>query len=63
MIISKIANGVEFRMDEQFQNLLILGIFYGCLRVSINIYGVLWVFMGIYGFLRVSKFLWVLIDL
>ena len=27
MKISKIANGAEYRMDEQFQNFLILGIF------------------------------------
>ena len=26
MKISKIANGAEYRIDEQFQNLLILGI-------------------------------------
>ena len=26
MKISKIANGAEYRMDEQFQNLLIFGI-------------------------------------
>ena len=26
MKIDKIANGVEYRMDEQFQNLLIFGI-------------------------------------
>ena len=27
MKISKIANGAEYRIDEQFQNLLIFGIF------------------------------------
>ena len=27
MKIGKIANGAEYRMDEQFQNLLIFGIF------------------------------------
>ena len=27
MKIDKIANGAEYRMDEQFQNLLIFGIF------------------------------------
>ena len=26
MKISKIANGTEYRMDEQFQNLIIFGI-------------------------------------
>ena len=26
MKIGKIANGAEYRMDEQFQNLLIIGI-------------------------------------